>query len=44
MAAAMLQLIPCFYAKCSENKLFGSVKTYKKYIVSKEYCIGHHEA
>ena len=35
MAAIMLQTIPSFYAKFSENILFSSAKTYEKYFVCK---------
>ena len=40
----MLQVIPSFYAKYSRNSLFNSANTYKKYILSQEYCIAHHDA
>ena len=43
MAAIMLQTIPSFYTKLSEKSLFISANTYEKYIVSKDYCIAHHE-
>ena len=42
MAAIMLQTIPSFYAKISENSLFISATTYEKYIVCKDYGIAHH--
>ena len=42
MAAIMLQSIPSFYAKISEESLFFSATTYEKYIVCKDYCIAHH--
>ena len=42
MAAIMLQTIPSFYTKFSENSLFISATTFKKYIVCKDYCIAHH--
>ena len=42
MAAIMLQSILSFYAKFSEKILFISATTYEKYIVSKDYCIAHH--
>ena len=42
MAAIMIQTIPSFYAKISENSLFISSTTYEKYIVYKVYCIAHH--
>ena len=42
MAAIMLQSIPSFYAKISEKSLFIFATTYEKYIVSKDYCIAHH--
>ena len=42
MAAIMLQTIPSSYAKISEKSLFNSAKTYEKYILSKGYCIAHH--
>ena len=43
MAAIMLQTIPSFYTKLSEKRLFISAHTYEKYIVCKDYCIGHHD-
>ena len=43
MAAIMLQTIHCFYAKLSEESLFISAKTYKKFFVCKDYCIAHHD-
>ena len=43
MAAIMLQSIPSFYAKNSEKSLFISATTFEKYIVCKDYCIGHHD-
>ena len=43
MAAIMLQTIPSFYAKISEKSLFISATTFEKYIVSKDYCIAHHD-
>ena len=39
----MLQTILSFYAKFSGKSLFIPAKTYEKYIVSKDYCIAHHE-
>ena len=42
MAAIMLQTIPSFYPKISEESLFSSATTYEKYIVCKDYCIAHH--
>ena len=43
MAAVMLQVIPSFYTNYSKNRLFTSANTYEKFIVSKEYCIAHHD-
>ena len=43
MAAVMLQVIPDFYTNYSKNSLFISANTYKKFIVSKEYCIAGHD-
>ena len=43
MAAIMLQTIPSFYTKISEESLFTPAKTYEKYIVCKDYCIAHHD-
>ena len=43
MAAIMLQTFPSLYAKFSEKNLLISAKTYEKYIVRKDYCIGHHD-
>ena len=42
MAAVMLQSIPSFYKKNSEESLFISATTYEKYIVCKDQCIAHH--
>ena len=42
MAAIMLQTIPSFYPKISEQSLFISATTYEKHIVCKDYCIAHH--
>ena len=39
----MLQANPGFYTIYSENSLLISANTYEKYIVSKEYCIAHHD-
>ena len=39
----MLQTIPSFYAKNSGKSLNTSANTYEKYIVFKDYCIGHHD-
>ena len=39
----MLQSIPSFYKKFSEKSLLITAKTYKKYIVCKDYCIAHHD-
>ena len=43
MAAVMLQVIPSFYTNYSKDSLFISANTYEKFIVSKEYCIAHHD-
>ena len=43
MAAVMLQVIPSVYTIYSKNSLFISPNIYEKYIVSKEYCIAHHD-
>ena len=43
MTAVMLQVIPSFYTNYSKNSLFISANTYKKYIVSKEFCIAGHD-
>ena len=43
MAAFMLQSIPSFYTKTSEESLFNSAHAYEKYIVCKDYCIAHHD-
>ena len=43
MAAVMLQVIPSFHTNYSRNSLFISASNYEKYIVSKEYCIAHHD-
>ena len=43
MAAIMLQAKPSFYAKISEKSFFISASTYEKFIVSKDYCIAHHD-
>ena len=43
MAAVMLQAIPSFYTKYSENSLFISANTYENYTVSTEYCIARHD-
>ena len=39
----MLKVIPSFYKNYSKNSLFLSASTYKKYIVSKKYCIARHD-
>ena len=39
----MLQAIASFYTNYSYNSLFISANTYKKYLVSKEYCIARHD-
>ena len=44
MAAVMLQVISSFYAKYSKSNLLIFANTYEKHIVSKEYCIAHHDA
>ena len=44
MAAIILQMIPSYIANYSKNSLSYSAKTYKIYIVNKEYCIAHHDA
>ena len=43
MAAFMLQAIPGFYAKISEESLFISANTQEKDIVCRDYCIAHHD-
>ena len=43
MAAVMLQVIPSFCSNYSQNSLFISANTYKKIIVSKEYCVARHD-
>ena len=43
MAAVMLQLIPSFQKNYSKNSLFTSANTYKKNIVSRQYCIARHD-
>ena len=43
MAAVMLQTFPSFHTKYSENSLFFSANTYKKYIVGKDYCVARHD-
>ena len=43
MAAITLQTIPSFHAESSEKSLFVSANSFEKYIVSKEYCIAHHD-
>ena len=43
MAAVMLEMTPRFYTNYSKNSLLISANTYEKYIVSKEYCIAHHD-
>ena len=43
MLAIMLQTIPSFYAKISEQFLFISGKTYEKFINCVDYCIAHHD-
>ena len=42
MAAIMLQTIPSFYTKISEESLFISANTYEKNIVCKDYCFAHY--
>ena len=42
MAAIMKQTIPSFNAEMSEKTLFISATIYEKCIVSKDYCIAHH--
>ena len=42
MAAVMLQAIPSFFAAYSEECLFISSNTYKKYIVCSDYCVAYH--
>ena len=39
----MLQAIPSFHAKFSENNLFFPATTYEKYIDCKDYCIAYHD-
>ena len=43
MTAVMLQVIPSFYSKYSENSLFISANTYEVSIASKVYCIARHD-
>ena len=43
MAAIMLQTIPSFHAKISEDSRFIFAVTYEKNIVCKDYCIAHHD-
>ena len=43
MIAVMLQTIPSFYAKVSENFIFISAQTYENCIVCKDYCIAHRD-
>ena len=43
MAAVMLQVIPSFYTNYSKNSLFISANTYKRYVLSKEYCFASHD-
>ena len=43
MAAVMLQVIPSFYKKYSEDSRFIFANTNENYIVSKEYCIALHD-
>ena len=43
MAAVMLQVTPRFYTNYSKDSLFISAPTNEIYIVSKEYCIAHHD-
>ena len=43
MAAIMLQTIPSFYTKLSEQCLFFSANTYEKNNVCTDYCITHHD-
>ena len=43
IAAVMLQAISSLYTNCSRNSLFTSANTFKKYIVSNEYCIARHD-
>ena len=43
MAAIMIQSIPSFYTKFSEESLFISANTYEKHIVCEDYCIAHHD-
>ena len=39
----MLQVTPSFDTNYSKNSLFISANIYQNYIVSKEYCIAHHD-
>ena len=39
----MFQVILSFFENFSENRLFISANTLEKYIVSKEFCIVHHD-
>ena len=43
MAAVILQMIPSLYPSYSKFSLFISAITYEKFIVSKDYCIAHHD-
>ena len=43
MAAVMLQVIPSVFTNYSTYSLLISANTYKKDIVSKEYCIARHD-
>ena len=39
----MLQTIPSFHTNLSQKVFLVQQKTYKKYIVCKDYCIAHHD-
>ena len=40
----MLEMIPSFYANFSKNSFLISSNTYEMDILSKKYCIAHHDA
>ena len=42
-AAVMLQVLPSSQANYSKISLILSANTYEKFIVSKDYCIAHHD-
>ena len=39
----MLQVIPSFHTNCSKAASLLSANTYENYILSKEYCVAHHD-